>query len=300
MKKVNFFKVMSACMAFAAVTFTSCTEEEMTIDSPDVTLPESPVVAPTASVSISVYDVNTSILLGISSVDATANIGGKMTIDCPEYEGYIVAPSIEVEIPSLSEGQSVVVPVAFYTADEESAEAAIIAQLTNGTEIEALELSKTVKEYKNDGNGHTPKVMIVKPEDNKYTILTGKEYVGEGEAVESKAATGYEFIESVLKDITYGKFTWGFPKFFVNPYHQTTTTVEQVGALVQYTIKFNGGVYYVQFNEAGKATWKMAAHTVIPEYAHEWAHMHAHGKAGHDWHSHDSNGNAGGGIIEAE
>lgn len=298
MKKVNFFKVMSACMAFAAVTFTSCTEEEMTIDSPEVNLPESPVVAATASVSVSVYDVTTNQLLGISSVDATANIGAKMTIECPAYEGYIVAPSIDVEIPALSEGQSVVVPVAFYTADEETAEAAIIAQLVNGTEIEAIELSKIVKEYKNDGNGHTPKVMTVK--STEYTILTGKEYVGEGEAVESKAATGYEFIESVLKDITYGKFTWDFPSFWINPYHQTTTTVEQAGALVQYTIKFNGGVYYVQFNEAGQATWKMAAHTVIPEYAHEWAHMHAHGQAGHDWHSHDSNGNAGGGIIEAE
>lgn len=304
MKKVNFFKLMTACMAFAAVTFTSCSEEDMSIVTPGNTvipgMPESPVIPATASVAISVYDVTTNILLGVTSVDATANIGKTMEVECPAYDKYIVAPKVTVAIPELKDGQSAVVPVVFYVASEGTAEAVIIAQISddNIVKTEEIELIKAeTTEIAND------KKLIMEVKAEKLPYYVGMEYVGETTKPASKAAaTGYEFIASTLKECkayTFQKKELTTLSFKMNPYHQTETTFEQAGSTVVYEIEFNGEVFYAEFKKAGIATWTMAAHTVIPEYEHDWAHLHTHGHAGHDW-LHGDNMNAGGGITSAE
>lgn len=301
MKKVNFFKLMTACMAFAAVTFTSCSEEDMSIVTPGNTvipgMPESPVIPATASVAISVYDVTTNILLGVTSVDATANIGKTMEVECPAYDKYIVAPKVTVAIPELKDGQSAVVPVVFYVASEGTAEAAILAQLSeeNQIEVEEIELIKAeTTEIAND------KKLIMEVKAEKLTYYVGMQYVGETTKPASKAvASGYEFIESILKEIAFEKKELTTLAFKMNPYHQTETTFEQAGSTIAYKIEFNGTEYYAEFQKAGIAKWTMAAHTVIPEYEHDWAHLHTHGHAGHDW-LHGDNMNAGGGITSAE
>lgn len=305
MKKVNFFKVMSACVAFAAVTFTSCSEEEMTLTAPDVMIPEmpeTPVIPATASVSVSVYDVTSSQLLGVTSVDATDNINGSMSIECPSYDGYIVAPAITVAIPDLKDGQSVVVPVVFYVASEGTAVATIVDQLNKaiadkkGTVIEDFEL---IPEEKETIQNENKRYKEYPAEELNY--YSGLQYVGETEKPESKAAaTGYEFVESILKEnYNFEEKTFKSRDFFVNPYHQTTISYKQAGKIVVYEIEFNGTKYYAEFKEAGEAVWSMSEHTIIPEYEHEWSHLHAHGLAGHDW-LHGDNNNAGGGIAKPE
>jgi len=318
MKKVNFFKVMSACVAFAAVTFTSCSEEDMTLQGPgNITIPEmpeSPVIPATASVSVSVYSVSTSdatsngILLAVSSIDATENIGKTMTVECPAIEGYIVAPATTVAIPQLNEGQAVVVPVAFYVASEGTAEAEILKQLKDGEVVAENILLDETETFKNE-----EATILVKKEINYKTwnICEGWKYLGKYEAPESKAAaTGFEFVEKVLKamnslednETKWNTFEWNAGEEtgweWLNPYHQAQTTIKQGSENVVYTVSFNGETYEVEFEVAGQAKWTMTAHTVIPEYAHEWAHLHTHGHAGHDY-MHGSN-NAGGGIVGAE
>lgn len=299
MKKVNFFKLMTACLAFAAVTFTSCSEEDMSIVTPGNTvipnMPVSPVIPATASVAISVYDATTNILLGVTSVDATANIGKTMEVECPKYDNYIVAPTVDVAIPELKDGQSVVVPVVFYVATEGTAEAAILLQMDpkNEIKVEEIELIEAVKTtIAND------KKLVKEYPAEKLEYYAGLQYVGETEKPASKAVTGYEFIESLLKDITFEKKELETLAFWMNPYHQTETTFEQAGSKVVYKIEFNGSEYYAEFKKSGVATWTMAKHSVIPEYEHDWAHLHTHGHEGHDWHG--NNANAGGGITSAE
>lgn len=322
MKKVNLFKLMTACMAFAAVTFTSCSEEDMTLQGPgNVTIPgmpeipETPVIPASASVAVSVYDVESEVLLGVTSVDATENIGATMEVACPEYKGYIVAPAIDVEIPALNDGQAVVVPVMFYVATEESEAAKVLEAIHNAEPVasEEIVLVDEEKEYQNIPDDHGQIGIIKTNGGEKYKIFKGMEYLGQVEAPESKGlveengtATGYEFVEEVLKackEHKYGTWEWAFPTFWTNPYHQTVTTVKQVGTEEVYKITFNGSVFYAKFKVAGAANWTMAPHTIIEKYAHDWAHTHSHGKVGHDWFSHshgDANINAGGGIVEAE
>lgn len=314
MKKVNFFKVMSACVAFAAVTFTSCSEEEMTLTAPDVIIPEmpeTPVIPATASVAVSVYSVSTSdaasnaVLLTVENIDATANIGKTMTVECPAIEGYIVAPATTVAIPQLNDGQAVVVPVAFYVASEGSAEEAIMQQFyDNAEKVEDIILIDKKENTKTITN-ELKRFTTIKAEKLEY--FTGYEYVGETEKPESKAAaSGYEFMESLFSKIAFVKEELGTKdedgnevrEFFLNPYHQTTVTYEQPGETYVTEIEFNGSVYYVEFKKAGAAIWTMSKHTVMEKYTHEWAHIHTHGHAGHDWLH--GNSNAGGGIVKGE
>jgi len=304
MKKVNFFKVMSACVAFAAVTFTSCSEEEMTLTAPDVIIPEmpeTPVIPATASVAVSVYSVSSevtsgAVLLAVENIDATANIGKTMTVDCPAIEGYIVAPSTTVAIPQLNDGQAVVVPVAFYVASEGTAAASILTQFKDAENATVGEEIVLIEEEEETITNDKKRYITVPSE--KLSYFSGIEYVGETEKPESKAATAYEFVESVLKDTKFENKELKTLEFFLNPYHQTTTTFSQVGNTVVYKIEFNGETYYAEFKKAGAAIWTMSKHTVMEKYTHEWAHIHTHGHAGHDWLH--GNSNAGGGIVKGE
>ena len=294
MKKVNFFKVMSAFVAFSAMTLASCTEEKMTITSPTVDIPAFVLPDAKATVSVSVYDVETKTMLGVTSEDATP--GSTVTVECPAYEGYIVAQPISVEIPALVAGQVAIVPVTFYVATEGSAAAAILAQKTaENLKTTAADPIKDSKVVKNEGDQ-------VKHDVFKVTALSGENFEGVA-AVESRAAaTGAEFIESIFADIEFGKVTVDVCKYWLNPWHQATLSYEQAMNTNVYTINFNGATFEVTFTEAGKvAVATMSDIKVMDEYKHNWEHVLLHGHAGHDYHGHGHGAeNAGGGIVSAE
>ena len=291
MKKVNFFKVMSAFVAFSAMTLASCTEEKMTITSPTVDIPAFVLPDAKATVSVSVYDVESNTILGVTNVDATP--GQAMTVECPAYEGYIVAQPISVEIPALVAGQVAVVPVTFYVATEASAEAAILLNMkfVKSTALDD-EVESEVVENESD------KVLHDKFQG---TALTGRELDAVAVVESRAAATGAEFIESIFAKEKFGKAKTETIKYWLNPWHQITLYYIQEMWSDLYTVDFNGASFDVTFNRAGAAKFDYSDIKVIEQYKHNWEHVLLHGHAGHDYHGHGHGSeNAGGGIADAE
>lgn len=293
MKKVNFFKVMSAFVAFSAMTLASCTEEKMTITSPTVDIPAFVLPDAKATVSVSVYDVESNTILGVTNVDATP--GQTMTVECPAYEGYIVPQPVSVVIPSLVAGQVAVVPVTFFVVPEGSAKADIVAQLNNQTpkaaEADAVEYSEVAK-------NESDKVLH---DVFEGTVLTGHKFVSVAVAESRAAATGAEFIEEICGGVKFEEEDVEFYEYWLNPWHQATLSYEQAMETVVYTVEFNGATYDVTFTKAGEFVGAMSDIKVIEEYKHNWEHVLLHGHAGHDYHGHGHGSeNAGGGIVDAE
>lgn len=293
MKKVNFFKVMSAFVAFSAMTLASCTEEKMTITSPTVDIPAFVLPDAKATVSVSVYDVASNTILGVTSVDATASIGSELTVECPAYDGYIVAQPISVAIPSLVAGQVAIVPVTFYVATEASAEAAILANM-KFVESTALDANVESEVVENESD----KVLHDKFQG---TALTGRELDAVAVVESRAAATGAEFIESIFAKEKFGKAETETINYWLNPWHQITLYYIQEMWSDLYTVDFNGASFDVTFNRAGAAKFDYSDIKVIEQYKHNWEHVLTHGHAGHDYHGHGHGSeNAGGGIVDAE
>lgn len=293
MKKVNFFKVMSAFVAFSAMTLASCTEEKMTITSPTVDIPAFVLPDAKATVSVTVYDVETSTILGVTSQDVTP--GTTATVECPAYDGYIVAQPISVEIPALVAGQVAVVPVTFFVATEESVAADIAEQMNSqtpdSTPAEAVKYSEVVKNPSN----------LILHDEFEAELATGHEFVGVAAAESRAAATGAEFIEEMCKGVKFGSEKTIICEYWLNPWHQATLSWEQKMDTVVYTVEFNGATYEVTFTKAGTFVRTMSETEVPAEWKHNWEHVLTHGHAGHAYHGHGHGSeNAGGGIVDAE
>ena len=290
MKKVNFFKVMSAVVAFSAMTLASCSEEKMTmsVDIPNFELP-----AAKATVSVTVYDVETNTVLGVTSEDVTP--GTTATVECPAYEGYIIPQPVSVEIPNLVAGQVAVVPVTFFVATLESAAAEILAQIEEGEpEIEEGEPVVYSVVEKNESN----KILH---KDFNGTILTGAQFVSVAAVEGRAAATGAEFIEELFEEVEFEEVEKTFYSYWLNPWHEATLSNEQKMTTTLYEVEFNGITYEVTLTVAGTYVATMKDIKVIEEYKHNWEHVLTHGHAGHDYHGHGHGGeNAGGGIVEGE
>ena len=293
MKKVNFFKVMSAVLAFSAMTLASCSEEKMTINGSDVNIPPFELPAAKATVSITVVDVETGKALGVTNKEVTP--GTTVTVECPAYEDYIVAQAVDVEIPALVAGQVAVVPVTFFVASEGSAAVAILEQINedNLVEVVEAEASKSSEVVTNESNK-----IIHKTFEGK--VNTGIQFNGVAVAESRAAATGAEFIEEVfgLDEFKFGEKSVKFYEYWLNPWHQATLSYEQEMATATFEVEFNGETYEVTFTVAGAYVATMTDIKVIEEYKHNWEHVLTHGHAGHDYNH--GNGNAGGGIVEGE
>ena len=200
MKKTNFFK---AC-AFAAVALfaTSCSEESLDINGGSIEIPEFVLPAPTASISVTVVDLEAGKIIGsVSTINATSAIGSTMTVECPANAGYTTAAAVEVAIPALDKGQAINIPVTFYVVTLESAYADLNISwektLYETVEDKEVALSEVLLETEGWVNG------MYKNETGEdistkfgYINLTGYEFAEEyTENVESKAAeTTYEEI----------------------------------------------------------------------------------------------------------
>ena len=205
MKKTNFLKAfaMAAVVLFAA----SCSEESLSIAGGNIV--ENPTVLPepTASVSVTVVDLEAGkIIGGISTVNATEYIGKVMSVECPANDGYTTAAAVDVAIPSLSKGQSINIPVTFYVTTLGSA----LEEFLSGSEYseEAIEGEDAVTETVISVSDAAKKAINkeygwVLNEDGtiSYVNETENNLVAYHDAplffVDAKS--GYEFVEEVVE-----------------------------------------------------------------------------------------------------
>ena len=294
MKKVNFFKVMSAAMAFAAVTFTGCSEEEMKIDTPDVNIEAQPLPAAMAQASVTVYDVKTMQILATDLVDVTANAGSTVAIACPDFKtsgDYVIPADATIEVPAIVAGQVAILPVNFYVAEIGTAEAAVLAGLVEknvtAKEVEEVELdaSKAVLEAENDS-----------PYDKIFKFNAPAYVENQTILVESRAATTAE--EVLLATKSYPtKFEtkdwkWNYELY---AYHFVKFDFKQEITTKTYEFEWNGSMQTVTLSSVSEISLDVKEQGVIEEFLHEWNHGHTHSHG----HGHGAN-NAGGGITWAE
>lgn len=205
MKKTNFLKAfaMAAVVMFAA----SCSEETLDINGGSINVDPTVLPEPTASVSVTVVDLEAGkIIGGVSTVNATAAIGSTMTIECPANEGYTTAAAVEVAIPALSKGQSINIPVTFYVTTLGSALEDFLQDAT--TEIEAVEGEDAVTESVISTSDAAKKVINkeagwILNEDGTISFVNESE--NNLEAYHDAplffvdAKSGYEFVEEVVE-----------------------------------------------------------------------------------------------------
>lgn len=189
MKKTNFLKGLAmAAVALVSVFATSCSEEELSIKGADVTIPE--LAAPVATVSVSVVDFEKGALLQTTNVNASENIGGTLTVNCPSLEGFTTAKSVTITIPNIAKGQAIVIPVTFYVVPIGSAVDKFVQQLGGNLKVdESIELEDEVLEapsanitaneegaFVNDGE----EAIVLKA---TFSYYTGYELYTEGKSI---------------------------------------------------------------------------------------------------------------------
>ena len=296
--------------ALAAVTLfaTSCSEESLDITQGTVTptvLPD-----PTASISVTVVDLEAGKIVGsVTTVNATDAIGGTKTVECPANEGYTTAAAIEVAVPSLAKGQSINIPVTFYVATLESA----LENFMDGvsTTIEALDdedavtektlsIADVIKKEENKEEGwilnEDGTISYENNTDNNlvafmdapvffYDAMEGYEFVREvEEAVESKAAetTLLDLIKTKKFGVYQGAESWDIASWSIF----TIKKFAQKFYLAQIKLENKEMGESVEFiaNVAGEVTFSTEAKEM--ELGHD----------GHNGHGHGNSNNAGGGI----
>lgn len=206
MKKTNFLKGLAmAAVALVSVFATSCSEEELSIKGADVTIPE--LAAPVATVSVSVVDFEKGALLQTTNVNASENIGGTLTVNCPSLDGFTTAKSVTITIPNIAKGQAIVIPVTFYVVPVGSAVEKFVEQLGGNLKVdESIELEDEVLEapsanitaneegaFVNDGE----EAIVLKA---TFSYYTGYELYTEGKSI---SAADLAKLQPVLVTETY-------------------------------------------------------------------------------------------------
>ena len=276
MKKTNFLKGLAmAAIALVSVFTTSCSEEELSIKGTEVKIPE--LAAPVATVSISVVDFEKGALLQTSTEDASANIGGTYTVNCPSLDGFTTAKAVTISIPNIAKGQAIVIPVTFYVVPVGSALEEVIESLNGNLEVvetlEAEELEAptaniTANEegaFVNDGD----EAIVLKA---TFSYYTGYELYSEGKSI---SAADLAKLQPELVTETF--------EFQMAPNTIITFNPTQEKEVV--ILPLDGAEY--KLIKYGKFSTGMQVTSIEHDFDH--GHDHGHG-----------NGNAGGGEGEAE
>ena len=274
MKKTNFLKGLAmAAIALVSVFTTSCSEEELSIKGAEVVIPE--LAAPVATISISVVDFEKGELLQTTTEDASANIGGSVSVACPSLDGYTTAKSVTVTIPNIAKGQAIVIPVTFYVVPVGSALEKVIESLNGNLEVvetledeelEAPTANITANEegaFVNDGD----EAIVLKA---TFSYYTGYELYTEGKSI---SAADLAKLQPELVTETF--------EFQMAPNTIITFNPTQEKEVV--ILPLDGAEY--KLIKYGKFSTGMQVTSI--EHGH--GHDHGHG-----------NGNAGGGEGEAE
>lgn len=304
MKKTNFLKGLAlAAVVLVGGFATSCSEEELQINGSEITLP-----AASASVSISVVDLETGKLVGgITNQDATSAIGSTLTVECPANAGYTTAAPITVSIPALQKGQSVNVPVTFYVVTLDSAleEWMDGKYYTTTLDTDAEPTTVELKTYNSYGwtNGvytnDTDETLVAweNSPEFEYQRYYGWEFDSEIEASEessseSEVVASSRAAETTVIDLLKAQ------KFYV----YDSWTEFNISAQSIFTVKsvkqnfYKGTVTYYD-DETGEKVIEFKAN--IASYVMfdtEEKGIGHDGHDGHNGHGHGGNSNAGGGI----
>lgn len=300
MRTKNFFKGLAvAAVALVGVFATSCSEEELNVDTNGNWTPvdKTELPAASASIALSVVDLGDAgvdaKVLYTETLDATAKIGQSMTIECPaeKYDAdlsvYTVAAAQTINIPAIQQGQAVVIPVTFYVTKLTSAYASVICEEKSYEEMEAIEqeFNKDGERWKNTSNYTIDFTAKVPFELGLYEL--------ESTAARATATTDATIIDGFwAKYVAASKVTdysikygyelraWAYPLFTITIFrNKATYSVTYGDTTKEFTVEDR---YY---------GW-VGAYEELPIPGHEHAYDHYHG------HGYDPN--AGGGMTNWE
>jgi len=314
MKKTNF--MMAFALAAVTLFATSCSEESLDITQGSINQETIVLPDPTASISVSVVDLEGGKLVGgVTTVKATDFIGKTMTVECPANEGYTTAAAVEVAVPELAKGQSINIPVTFYvvslgTALENFMEGVTptITPLEGEDAVvteKALSIADAIKKEENKEEGwilnEDGTISYENNTDNNlvafmdapvffYDAMEGYEFVREvEEAVESKAAetTLLDLIKTKKFGVYQGAESWDIASWSIF----TIKKFAQKFYLAQIKLENKEMGESVEFiaNVAGEVSFSTEAKEI------ELDHNNGHDNS-HNGHGHGNGNNAGGGI----
>lgn len=198
MKKTNFLKGMAmAAIALVSVFTTSCSEEELSIKGAEPVKPAPAVV----QLAINVVDLDNSKTLAQKMEDVTTKMGTTYSVACPDFAGkdqYTTTENINVQVPTISEGQAVVIPVTFYVVHLNSA---LKDAMENAAPVADNSVPSKVKEPEATATGSLPieNNVITNEGDENVTVQVSIPYV-----------SGYEYrtsSKSIADDFQNLKFT---------------------------------------------------------------------------------------------
>lgn len=300
MRTKNFFKGLAvAAVALVGVFATSCSEEELNVDTNGNWTPvdKTELPAASASIALSVVDLGDAgvdaKVLYTETLDATAKIGQSMTIECPaeKYDAdlsvYTVAAAQTINIPAIQKGQAVVIPVTFYVTKFTSAYAAVKCEEKSTEPMDDLviEYNKDGEKWKNESNYTIDFAAKVPFELGLFEIATP--------SARAAATTNDEIIEgfwakkmATSKQMDYSiKYgyelrAWAYPLFTIQIYREK----------VVYAVTY--GDTTKEFNVENRYYGWVGSYKELPIPGHEQAYDHYHG------HGYDPN--AGGGVTTWE
>ena len=297
MRTKNFFKGLAvAAVALVGAFATSCSEENL-----NVTATGSEVELPAAKATaiITVVDMGdmgiAPVTLQTITMDITDCIGQNKTFDCPQIEGYTVAASQTITIPSLEKGQTFSCPVTFYVAKFSSLFADVDCWTIDWGWDEGwnpfVEEGKTIsgledEAYKNESNYWMDMSY-------EYTVKWGYSGVIENATARAAATTEEDVIDAFVQNMiatdetkeeytetsTVCVYSWGYAEFKLENYYSKPTFEITYGETTK-TVTLR--------NEMGSMCYANAY--AIPGHEHAYNHSHTHG----DYE------NAGGGGADAQ
>lgn len=278
MKKTNFLKGLAmAAIALVSVFATSCSEEELSIKGAEPVKPAPAVV----QLAINVVDLDNSKTLAQKMEDVTTKMGTTYSVACPDFAGkdqYTTTENINVQVPTISEGQAVVIPVTFYVVHLNSA---LKDAMENAAPVEDNSVPAKVEEPEATATGSLPieNNVITNEGDENVTVQVSIPYV-----------SGYEYrtsSKSIADDFQNLKFTnliWK-QDVIVPAGHMVEIVARQEIVPVILKVVVGEEVVEVPLWEAKE----LVVNTLPTSIGHGHDHDHGHG-----------NGNAGGGETNAE
>ncbi len=297
MRTKNFFKGLAvAAVALVGVFATSCSEEELNVDTNGNWTPvdKTELPAASASIALSVVDLGDAgvdaKVLYTETLDATAKIGQSMTIECPaeKYDAdlsvYTVAAAQTINIPAIQKGQAVVIPVTFYVTKFTSAFANVDFDWVSSEEMENL-----VTKYNEDAKWKNESNYVIKWMAKIPVELGSFEFTNARAAATTNADIMDAYVKNYIESNkykqdafrVYGKVrAWGYPVITIETFRSKTIMKATYGGeSKEYTME--------ERNFAMMTNYEVFA---IPGHEHAYDHYHGHGY----------DPNAGGGVTTWE
>lgn len=282
MKKTFFWKGLAfAAIALVCSFTTSCSEEELKINSGTIDIPEYPTVpelaAPIASVAVTVLDFENGEILSYEVTDISNYIGKEYTVKMTAIDGYTVANDININVPAIQQGQAIVIPVTFYVVPLNSAIKDIVEELGGNLPVDTEVAVEEIEEHEVTASGSLP------IEDG--VIINESEVAAEVEiSIPYKSGYEYRNIESrsVATTLASLKAETKIYKMKITVLPNCAVTIETTQVKTPVVLTVDGVEYPLWFYG------DLEVNVEQESLSHDAGHGHGNGS------------NAGGGVGEAE